>query len=95
MALSMEKTRLAPAELHVKARMICAAWAYAGNLLPLTLLQCSTPSVKAWLSLVSVWSIMAPLTATWWAGCSRCNAPFKSTSGLTTASASTRFARRT
>ena len=65
MALSMEKTRSAPADLHVKARMIRAAWSNAGNLLQLTLHQCSTPSVKAWLSLVSVWSIVAPLTATW------------------------------
>ena len=53
MALSMEKTRSAAAELGVKAKTIRAASAHAGNLLPWTFHQWSTPSVKAWLSLDS------------------------------------------
>ncbi len=51
MALSMEKTRSVAAELGVTAKTIRAASAHAGNLLPLTFYQLSTPSVKAWLSL--------------------------------------------
>ena len=54
MALSMEKTRSAAAEVGVKAKTIRAAAAHAaGNLLPWTFHLWSTLSVKAWLSLDS------------------------------------------
>ncbi len=54
MALSMEKTLSAAAEVGVKAKTIRAASAHAAeNLLPWTFHQWSTPSVKALLSLDS------------------------------------------
>ena len=60
----MENTRSAAAELGVKAKMICAASAHAGNLEPFVAHHLSTCSVNEWSSLPSEWSMTTPAVAT-------------------------------